>query len=615
VDLESCKEGHADDLDPRPSPVSTPAPAPSRHLEVHLGDPGAALVISFGFASWDAPPGFDFTGRIAKLGSALGTSFHRLALRDPDNLWYQAGLPDVAGGAVGLHALLAGWIDRLRPVRVITIGQSMGAYAAIHYGRALGVDGIVAFGPQSWLLADEARRLGDTRWLPVMSRLREPTGNGICLDLLAARPETDRVPEIRIVYGLRHDDSTGPPNFDAWHAARLAVLPRTTLHPIADAPHAVVGWLKDHDLLDDLLRRLAAPLLEAEPVAAAPPPALRPIRVEPAPLPAGWRQWVAENRLRGCTPESMVDGMAAHGVSREAALRETRTIVDDPVYLAAQKFLSLKTKLESVLESHQALWEAAPDYERVERRSHIGKDEFFRRYYLGARPVVVSGLARDWPAMERWQPHSLAERFGELEVEIQAGRDDDPDYEVNSVALRRRVRFADFLGRIVAGGPSNDLYLTANNHVFRDPAFASLHAEVGKLPDYLTAEDIGRHGSWWVGPAGAITPLHHDMLMLFHVQIVGRKRWRLISPLQIARVYNHQGVFSPVDLDAVDYERYPLMRGVRVLEVVVEPGDAIFLPLAWWHQVTSLDPTVSLSISNLAFPNSFTYVNPEIRNW
>ena len=46
----------------------------------------------------------------------------------------------------------------------------------------------------------------------------------------------------------------------------------------------------------------------------------------------------------------------------------------------------------------------------------------------------------------------------------------------------------------------------------------------------------------------------------------------MISPLQIARVYNHHGVgpiFSPVDLDRIDYDRHPLMRGVRMLDVVV----------------------------------------------
>ncbi len=607
--LESTNESQGADNDASEEPG--PRRQGSRHVEVSAAEPGSPLVISFGFASWDAPASFDLRGRIARLALRMGTPLSRLALRDPGNRWYQHGLPDVPGGVGGLQRLLRAWIAELRPRRVVAIGQSMGAYAAIHYGRLLGVDGIVAFGPQSWLLAGEARRLGDTRWLPVMLDLQAQPDPGFCLDLLALPAQAD--PEIRVVYGLQRDDDAGPPNLDAWHAARLAVLPRTTLHAFAEAPHAVVRWLKEQGRLDDVLSELAAPLLA--PAAATTVPSAPRTALAPAPLSPGWRQWVAENRLRGCTPESMADGMASNGVPRDLAEREARAIVDDPVYLAAQKFLSLKAKLESVLESHQSLWEAAPDYDRVEQRGEIGRDEFFRRYYLAARPVVLNGFARDWPAMQRWQPDRLAERFGEHEVEIQAGREADPDYEVNSVALRRRVRFADFLQRIATGGPSNDIYLTANNHVFRDPAFESLHPDVGRLPEYLSDDGIGRHGSWWVGPAGAITPLHHDMLMLFHVQIVGRKRWRLISPLQVARVYNHRGVFSPVDLDAIDYDRHPLMRGVRILEVVVQPGDAIFLPLAWWHQVTSLDVTVSLSISNLAFPNSFRYVNPEIRNW
>ena len=52
-----------------------------------------------------------------------------------------------------------------------------------------------------------------------------------------------------------------------------------------------------------------------------------------------------------------------------------------------------------------------------------------------------------------------------------------------------------------------------------------------------------------------------------------------------------------------------------MLEVIVEPGETVFLPLGWWHQVTSLDVSLSFSFSNLAVPNTFSYVNPEIHNW
>jgi len=103
--------------------------------------------------------------------------------------------------------------------------------------------------------------------------------------------------------------------------------------------------------------------------------------------------------------------------------------------------------------------------------------------------------------------------------------------------------------------------------------------------------------------------------MLFHTQVVGRKRWRFVSPLQTPLLYNHFQVYSDVDLDAVDLRRHPDFAGVKVLDVVVEPGETMFLPLGWWHQVSSLDVSLSFSYSNLDLPNQYTYANPNITNW
>ena len=136
--------------------------------------------------------------------------------------------------------------------------------------------------------------------------------------------------------------------------------------------------------------------------------------------------------------------------------------------------------------------------------------------------------------------------------------------------------------------------------------------DIGTLPPCCDRAEQAERSSFWFGPAGTVTPLHHDTIMLFHTQVVGRKRWRLISPLQGQRLYNTNGVFSPIDLDAIDLRQFPLFGGVRVLEVVVWPGETMFLPLGWWHQVRSLDVSLSFSYSNLALPipNLFTYFDP-----
>ncbi len=345
------------------------------------------------------------------------------------------------------------------------------------------------------------------------------------------------------------------------------------------------------------------------------PPAPRPEAVATRVLDAGWRQWIAENRLRQCTPESMLLTMTQAGVDAEQSAQAIRAMESDPAFLAARKMQQITLKLESVLANQHRVRALDPQYGQVEKRSGVSRAEFLAQYVYGSRPVVLTDVARDWPAMRRWSPQDLRERFGQQQVEIQAERSADPNYEVNKMDHKRSVRLADFVDQVLAGGATNDYYLTANNEALRQPAFAPLLADIGTLPDFCQAEELARHASFWFGPAGTVTPLHHDTLMLCHTQVVGRKRWRFISPLQTPLLYNHFEVYSPVDIDRPDLQRYPLFAQATVLEVVVEPGETVFLPLGWWHQVTALDVSLSFSFSNLAFPNSYTFHNPSITNW
>lgn len=328
-----------------------------------------------------------------------------------------------------------------------------------------------------------------------------------------------------------------------------------------------------------------------------------------------WLQWMAENRLRGCTPESMVETMVAAGLDRALCTQALPLLEVDPVYKAALRHQQLLRKLESVVANQQKLWEMRPGYGVVEKRAGVSRDELFERYICGSRPLVLTDAAADWPALQRWSPADLKARFGHLEVEIQAERNADPRYEENKLKHRQTARLADFVDRVLAGGPTNDYYMTANNEALRRPEFAPLLQDIGTLHPICDRAELPRLSSFWFGPAGTNTPLHHDTIMLLHTQVVGRKRWRFISPLETPKLYNFNNVFSPIDIDRPDLARYPLFAQVKVLEVIAEPGDTVFLPLGWWHQVSSLDVSLSFSYSNLAVPNHYSFQNPDIHDW
>jgi ribosomal protein L16 Arg81 hydroxylase len=134
------------------------------------------------------------------------------------------------------------------------------------------------------------------------------------------------------------------------------------------------------------------------------------------------------------------------------------------------------------------------------------------------------------------------------------------------------------------------------------------------FPEYLDPQNINGTTFFWFGPAGTITPLHHDPVNLIFVQVYGRKVWKIISPYFTHRLYNYQGVFSAVDVEDPDYEKYPLFYQVPIIEVTLNPGDAIFMPVGWWHTVKSLDISISMSFTNFVFPNKYEWAYPAIKN-
>jgi ribosomal protein L16 Arg81 hydroxylase len=274
-------------------------------------------------------------------------------------------------------------------------------------------------------------------------------------------------------------------------------------------------------------------------------------------------------------------------------------------YLKAVEALNRKIeKRDWVLSLQRISEQLSPDYGKVERREKLSTEEFLTDYYSKGRPVIITGVLNRWPAMSRWTPDYLKAQCGEREVEIQFGRETDPNYEIHSMALKKVVRFADYVDMVFQGGETNDYYMTANNSNTNGTALRTLWQDLDPLPEYLHNEGEGT-GFFWMGPKGTVTPLHHDLTNNFMAQVWGRKLIKLIPANQLQFVYNHHHCFSAVDLNNVDYDKYPAFKNVKPIEVVLEPGELLFLPVGCWHHVTGWDPTITMTYTNFLWFNNF----------
>lgn len=325
-----------------------------------------------------------------------------------------------------------------------------------------------------------------------------------------------------------------------------------------------------------------------------------------------WRRWIAENLILGCHADSLVQVLVEKGVATQAAIAEVAAAADSPYLQGAERLRQRLRKRDWVLDIYRKLNRLRPV--TVERHHRLPAATFLSDFYRANQPVIVTGMMDDWPAMTRWNLDYFRQRFAGREVEVQFGREADADYELNSVAHRRRMGFGEYVELVRRAGRSNDFYMTANNDSLNRLALAELWDDIVQVPEYLGGA-AGDGGFLWFGPAGTVTPFHHDLTNNFMAQVMGRKRLRLIRACDIAHVYNQRHCFTPVDGRQIDLDRFPDMATVQVLECVLAPGEMLFLPVGCWHFVEALDVSATVAFTNFRWDNDFFSDYPVIQDF
>ncbi|MFN2329881.1 MAG: cupin-like domain-containing protein [Chromatocurvus sp.] len=213
-----------------------------------------------------------------------------------------------------------------------------------------------------------------------------------------------------------------------------------------------------------------------------------------------------------------------------------------------------------------------------------------RRAIRTRTPLVVTDLAADWPALERWTPERLSARYGTRIVRVYDASFGTPGRDY--MASIDTMTFAEFLDQTQARGRDLRMFLYNLSH---------------KIPELLDDVYLPRVGLRFsrrfvfsfFGCAGSTTPLHYDIDMgdVLHTVIRGRRRIRLFPPEASAALYRHPcTVRSYVDLDAPDFERFPALASAQGYEAILQPGQTLYMPGGWWHEFHYLEAGMGVSL-------------------
>lgn len=309
------------------------------------------------------------------------------------------------------------------------------------------------------------------------------------------------------------------------------------------------------------------------------------------------REQIAAQLMAGTAAEAVIaELVSTQSVPVATARQEVASAAAHPYVRAAARLQARIAKRDWLLECRARLDALGPL--TIARRHRLPAETFCQEHYCTLTPVVLTGLADHWPAM-RWSLDVLRARIaGNPEIEIQSGREADPEFELNSIAHKRRMRWNDILDLLARDAPSNDYYVTANNGGINRAALAALWDDIGDMPGYLGRGPLG-DGFFWMGPRGTITPWHHDLTQNLLMTMAGTKRVRLVAPHHVAGMRNHRHCFSAFAAVAEPADAPPM------LTVDIGPGDILFLPVGWWHHVEGLTRTIGMSFTNFVWRNDF----------
>jgi hypothetical protein len=236
----------------------------------------------------------------------------------------------------------------------------------------------------------------------------------------------------------------------------------------------------------------------------------------------------------------------------------------------------------------------------------ISEADFYREYVSQNRPCHLVGAVAHWPAFKQWSDIGyLKQATGN---EVVAARSEPlwefgPTRQLDQAAIDKRnasileqMPLHDFLDRASARSEQLVLHSMPVGHsgplagLLRDIGKFQFLPRPGKSRAYVPLRAFCYRNSytdWHFHPAD-------EALM---TQVVGDKEVLLLPPDDQA-----WDALDPVrqaegNLYGIDLARFPAAAFLRPYRAVVKAGDALYIPVYWWHAVQSADDKFGITVA------------------
>lgn len=232
-------------------------------------------------------------------------------------------------------------------------------------------------------------------------------------------------------------------------------------------------------------------------------------------------------------------------------------------------------------------WQRPPEGPIIEYTKPLSADEYWQKHVKNHIPLVYRGYLKDSPAVKLWNDGYLIEHYGDLDVLVEHKRED-------RTSNSGRMRLRDFIKNY----RDKDLYVVSMFPV-------EMMHEVKAIPSILcgTFKNYTHESNLWISNGGTRSVVHYDADHNLHCMLDGRKDFIMINnniTTQTNLYFKRkpQGVgsgFSFLDPDSIDMNKFPKIKDVPWTYATLYPGDCIYIPSIYIHQVRGYGRTIAVT--------------------
>ena len=214
-------------------------------------------------------------------------------------------------------------------------------------------------------------------------------------------------------------------------------------------------------------------------------------------------------------------------------------------------------------------------------------EEFMKTCYQKRVPVVFRGAACEWGAIKKWSPDFFEYNYGNQKIILNDNVGlADQKFEVLSLAdyvkqfksrSLKYLRFSDIVSR--------------NKELLED-------FDLRWLRRFNLPLSWGEDVKMFMGIKGSLTPLHVGFSDFLFVQVMGQKKWifyptnnRLFLDARTERTLHYYSNANPYNV--ID-KNYPLLKYAQPFEVILNPGDVLWVPSLVWHHVENKSDSIGI---------------------